>query len=80
MQLELPELGIGGSAIITSIEAVSDIEQGSGQIVTATFKHSSGDVLDLQVESDLSSVETIGTTSNHPFWSRDREAFVQAGP
>ena len=79
VRLDLPELGISGDAIVTSIEPVFSIEDGSGQAVTATFKHSSGDILDLTIESNSSDTETIGTTSNHPFWSYDREEFVQAG-
>ncbi|MFT4559235.1 MAG: hypothetical protein ACI92S_004625, partial [Planctomycetaceae bacterium] len=51
--------------------------------------HSSGDVIDLVVEDEgvsqpssfrpRPSKETIGTTSNHPFWSVDRQEYVQAG-
>ena len=49
--------------------------------MTATFHHSSGDVIDLVVadEMDQGEHETIGTTGNHPFWSVDRQEFVQAG-
>ena len=36
--------------------------------LTATFHHTSGDVIDL-----------VGTTSNHPFWSVERQEYVQAG-
>lgn len=167
--MDLPELGLTGEAILTDIRSAPAIEPpvdhlDTRQVVTATFHHSSGDVIDLVVadsrsflpglpgrtfaagepqcravvptaqprnqgvndwdnrstevaasrevlsgrenqqeaasDSPLSafgsplspacevghsnhepaeSEETIGTTSNHPFWSVDRQEFVQAG-
>ena len=169
VQMDLPELGLTGEAILTDIRSAPAIEPpvdhlDTRQVVTATFHHSSGDVIDLVVadsrstlpglpgrtcaagepqcravvptaqsrnqgvndwdnrstevaasrevlsgredqqeaasDSPLSafgsplspacevgdsnhepaeSEETIGTTSNHPFWSVDRQEFVQAG-
>ena len=54
------------------------IKAGQGRVVTATFQHTKADVIDLTI-GDAVERETIGTTSNHPFWSEDRQAFVQAG-
>lgn len=169
VQMDLPELGLTGEAILTDIRSAPAIEPpvdhlDTRQVVTATFHHSSGDVIDLVVadsrsflpgspgrtfaagepqcravvptaqprnqgvndwdnrstevaasrevlsgredqqeaasDSPLSafgsplspagevghsnhepseSEETLGTTSNHPFWSVDRQEFVQAG-
>ncbi len=169
VQMDLPELGLTGEAILTDIRSAPAIELpvdhlDTRQVVTATFHHSSGDVIDLVLadsrsflpglpgrtfaagepqcravvptaqsrnqgvndwdnrstevaasrevlsgredqqeaasDSPLSafgsplspacevghsnhepaeSEETIGTTSNHPFWSVDRQEFVQAG-
>jgi hypothetical protein len=49
---------------------------GEGRLVTGKFEHSSAEVIDLFVDGVS---EPIGTTSNHPFWSQDRQDFVQAG-
>jgi hypothetical protein len=45
-------------------------------VVTGRFAHSSADVIDLAVDGLAA---PIGTTSNHRFWSEDRQAFVEAG-
>ena len=100
VQMDLPELGLTGEAIVTDIQACSEIEPRAGngddrRVVTATFNHSSGDVIDLVLADELSDLTTpdlnpetqtpkpvgeadIGTTSNHPFWSVDRQEYVQA--
>ena len=54
------------------------IKAGQGRVVTATFQHTKADVIDFTIGDAVES-ETIGTTSNHPFWSEDRQACVQAG-
>ena len=81
IQMDLHELGLTGKALVVDIEACSSIRSGNGQVVTATFHHSSGDVIDLVVadEIDRGEHDTIGTTKNHPFWSVDRHEYVQAG-
>ena len=81
IQLDLHELALTGEAIVVDIEPCPAIRDGDGQVVTATFLHSSGDVIDLVVGNEIEKGghETIGTTSNHPFWSVDRQDFVQAG-
>ena len=110
VEMDLPELGLTDLAWVTDISDCPEIEpvdsqhSPSGRVVTATFHHSSGDVIDLVVEDTAAvgwapptslnsqglvgnahptsthpSKETIGTTSNHPFWSVDRQEYVQAG-
>ncbi|MEZ6132845.1 MAG: polymorphic toxin-type HINT domain-containing protein [Planctomycetaceae bacterium] len=109
VEMDLPELGLTGDAIVTDISTSPQIEPKNGddaprRVITATFHHTSGDVIDLVVADgvvpsgavgdDLSAsepntehrtlktigeAETIGTTSNHPFWSVDRNEYVQAG-
>jgi hypothetical protein len=95
VEMDLPELGLTDLAWVTDIADCPEIESrdsgrsAGGSVVTATFHHSSGDVIDLMVEDEgvsqpssfrpHSSKETIGTTSNHPFWSVDRQEYVQAG-
>lgn len=76
--MDLPEMGLTGEAIVTNIQSAPAVRSGNGRVVTATFKHSSGDCLNLALSSD-GTAETIGTTSNHPFWSVDRQVYFQAG-
>lgn len=71
-------MGLTGEAIVTNIQSAPAVRSGNGRVVTATFKHSSGDCINLALSSD-GTAETIGTTSNHPFWSVDRQDYVQAG-
>lgn len=78
VEMDLPELSISGPASVLDIQPVGNIQSGAGRVVTATFHHSSGEVMDLVI-GDGEGQETIGTTSNHPFWSADREAYINAG-
>ncbi len=47
VELDLPELGIRGPAWIVDLEPAPLVPLGPGQVVTATFKHTSANVLDL---------------------------------
>lgn len=88
VEMDLPELGLTDLAWVTDIADCPEIESrdsgrsAGGSVVTATLHHSSGDVIDLTLGSKPSTLappETIGTTSNHPLWSVDRQEYVQAG-
>jgi hypothetical protein len=75
IDLDLPELGAEGPAQVLRIGPCPPIAAGAGHIVTATFKHEpDGELLTLTIGDD-----DIGCTANHPFWSEDRQAFVEAG-
>jgi predicted GIY-YIG superfamily endonuclease len=73
--LDLPEMGITGWASLIGTNIIDEILPGEGNIVTGTFCHFVTETIALVVED----IGTIGTTSNHPFWSVDRKAFVEAG-
>jgi hypothetical protein len=73
--LDMPEMGVEGQAEVLAIEPCPTLEEGEGRLVTGTFKHTSGDVYDLKLESES---KPIGVTATHPFWSVDREAWVSA--
>ncbi len=77
VEMDLPELGLTGNAILVEIEPLQGIQGGGGSVVTATFHHTSGGVIDLVVGVD-GGRETIGTTRNHPVWSVDRQEYTQA--
>jgi hypothetical protein len=75
IELDLPELGAEGEAKVLRIGPCPPIASGNGHIVTATFKHEAdGELLTITVGND-----EIGCTANHPFWSEDRQEFVEAG-
>ena len=94
VEMDLPELGISGPAVVQNIRGSPEIRSGAGRVVTATFHHSSSEVIDLVVGSEpklgsgggllpaleqpQNSTNSIGTTRNHPFWSVDRQDYVQA--
>ena len=78
VELDLAELGAAGPAEVLSIGPCPDIEPDDGRdrrVITGTFRHSSGNVFELQIVGEP---QPIGTTGNHPFWSEDRHAFVPA--
>ena len=74
--LNLPEMGLDGPVEVLSVEPCPTIKPGAGRVVTGTFTHGNGTILDLYVAG---STEPIGCTPGHPFWSQDRQAFVGAG-
>ncbi|QDT85336.1 polymorphic toxin-type HINT domain-containing protein [Gimesia chilikensis] len=76
IQLEIPEIHVAGDAEVLSIADCPPIRRGAGSVVTVTFQHVSNEVINVFVEGEA---EPIGATSQHPFWSRDRNAFVPAG-
>jgi hypothetical protein len=76
IELDLPELGAQGPAEVLAIEPSPKIQSGPGQVVTGTFRHeSSRQLLNITIEGDD---QPIGVTDNHPFWSEDRQQFVEA--
>jgi hypothetical protein len=77
--LQLGELGIDGLAEVRSITTCPPLPNRPSQnhrLVTGKFTHSAANVIDLHIAG---LAEPIGTTANHPFWSTDRQEFVQAG-
>jgi hypothetical protein len=74
--LDMGEMGAEGWAEVLSVGPCPALDDGPGQLVTATFRHDRGEILDLVVEG---SDEPIGVTAGHMIWSEDRHAFVPAG-
>ncbi len=73
--LNMPEMGVEGLAEVLAIEPCPPLEEGEGRLVTGTFRHTSGEVYDLKLESESN---PIGVTATHPFWSVDREEWISA--
>lgn len=81
--LDMPEMGVEGLADVIAIEPAPEIEPlpegcdpSEYRLVTGTFRHTSGEVYDLKLESEK---KPIGVTGTHLFWSVDREDWVLAG-
>lgn len=94
IELDLPEMGASGPALVREIGPCPPIEPGSGKVVTATFRHPPAtQVLNVTFTDSRADAaftravataledasETIGVTDNHPFWSVDRQEFVPIG-
>ncbi len=81
--LQFDELGIKGWATILSVHAAPSFApspETDAHLVTGRFVHETAVSYDLAiVDHTGTQVETIGTTGNHPFWSEDRQDYVQAG-
>jgi hypothetical protein len=61
VDLDLPEMGACGTAVITGISTTPEIEQGEGQVVTATFHHPpSNTVLDVVFVDEGTSLDQHG--------------------
>jgi hypothetical protein len=71
VELDLHELGAVGPALVVDVRPFPAIPAGPGQVVTATFKHASANVVDL-VLSDCP-VNSPGTPDNVAFRSSPSE-------
>jgi hypothetical protein len=79
LDLSLPEMGAEGPADVIAIASCPPFESANEpgrRLVTSVFRHTANNVVDLEIQGQDT---PIGTTSNHPFWSVDREAFIPAG-
>ena len=77
VEMDLPEMGAVGTAVVSDIQPCPIAVNGAGQVVTATFSHPpTSKVLDVLLEKES---KPIGVTENHPFWSVDRNQFVPIG-
>jgi hypothetical protein len=73
--LNMPEMGVQDAARVVSIEHCPSIPPGPGRVVTATFKHLGALVHQLWIKGEP---RPIGVTGTHPFWSVDRQMWVEA--
>ena len=71
----VPECGIDANAEVLNVEPCLEIAEGTGQVVTATYKHFNAQIIDVKIASEPAA---IGSTPNHPFWSEDKQKFVRA--
>ena len=80
LPMNIEELQVNGSALVTSIEDCPEIADGEGSVVTATFKtrevHS---IVRAEIIGPDGEIETIEGTPIHPIWSVDRNDWVPLG-
>lgn len=77
IDLDLPEMGATGPALVLEIAPCPQIAVGTGNIVTGRFKHEADDnLIEIYLQNNL---PPIRCTDNHLFWSADRNAFIAAG-
>jgi hypothetical protein len=76
--LNLPEMGAVGHALVTAVKPCPPIQSGNGTIVTGKFIHQCDGTNVVHLRLDGQS-EPTGVTKNHPYWSEDRQDFVEVG-
>src|SRR5207249_4419207 len=76
IDLALPEQGFDGEAEVLAIEPCPAIKSGNGRVVTGTFAHTRGGILDLYFDG---AAEPLGVTENHRVYCVDRDDFVRVG-
>ena len=72
----LEEMDLNGPATILAVHPIPEIEDGPGEIVTATINHFNSYVMEMELEGTK---EILEPTRRHPLFSADRNAWVQAG-
>lgn len=80
IHLNLPEMGINGEALISTIipcTVDSSTLRQNARVITGTFEHENAIVYDLTFNNDTG--KPLGVTPNHPLWSLDRNGWVEAG-
>lgn len=76
INLSIPEMQLSGPTKVLSIKPMKPEPARGDGVVTGTFKHTSAEVLDLQLEGEK---KPIGVTASHPFRSADQNAWIGAG-
>lgn len=76
IHLTISDQGLDGPATVLAIEPCPPLTTGLGRVVTGTFTHIRGGIVDVFVEGEC---EPLGVTANHAVYSVDRDAFVYAG-
>ena len=80
LPMNIEELQVKGSAIVTSIDDCPEIAGGEGRVVTATFKtREVNTIARAEIIGPDGTIETISGTPIHPIWSIDRNDWVPLG-
>lgn len=78
LKIELPEIGIAGTARVRHIgPATIDREDPAGRfLIISKIEHQGAEVWDLDFGSGSG---PMGVTTNHPLYSAERQAWIEAG-
>ncbi|MFN7292140.1 MAG: hypothetical protein ACK5YR_21595 [Pirellula sp.] len=80
LPMNIEELQVKGSAIVTSIDDCPEIAGGEGSVVTATFKtREVNTIARAEIICPDGTIETISGTPIHPIWSIDRNDWGPLG-
>ena len=80
LPLNIPELQVHRSAVVTSIGACAEIAEGEGSVVTARFiTREVHTIARVEILGPDGQIETITGTTIHPIWSEDRQDWVPLG-
>jgi hypothetical protein len=80
LPMNLAELEVYGSALVTAIEPCPPIADGDGSVVTARFvTREVHELARLEILGPDGEVETVTGTPIHPIWSEDRQDWVPLG-
>jgi hypothetical protein len=80
LPMNIEELQVHGSAIVTSIDECPEIAGGEGRVVTATFKtREVNTIVRAEIIGPDGTIEKIEGTPIHPIWSVDRNDWVPLG-
>jgi hypothetical protein len=76
--INIPELHIAGRALVTSIEACPAMAAGSGSVVTGRFiTRQVNTIARAEIAGVDGTIEIVEGTPTHPFWSVDRNDWIQ---
>jgi hypothetical protein len=78
LALEMPEMGVVGWARVEAVEACPRLPEAQKgyRLVTATFEHSSGVVVEVTIAGES---KPLVVTPQHPVWCEGRQAYVPVG-
>jgi hypothetical protein len=78
LPMNIEELQVHGSALVTSIDDCPEIADGEGSVVTATFNtREVHEIVRAEIIGPDGAIETISGTPIHPIWSVDRNDWIQ---
>jgi hypothetical protein len=77
--LDFPEMGAVGDAYVEAIVPCPPIQKGPGNVVTGVFAHEADPDTKILSVTFANGAYIKGVTDNHPFYSVDRDDFVEVG-
>ncbi len=77
--LDLPEMGAVGDAYVDAVLPCPAIDMGPGNVVTGVFAHEADPETKILSVTFANGAYIKGVTDNHPFYSIDRNDFVEVG-